>query len=836
MHSIGLKKRIILPLVAVGLAVFLIGGYFVNHLEEHQKNDAVLQEAEAIQSHFQSILDAKAEVMAASLHFIAQNRALLAALKGGDRKALLALGKPIYERLNRENNVTHFYFHDAQRINLLRVHRPEQYGDKINRFTALGAEKRGSLFSGIELGPLGTFTLRSVLPVFEAGQLIGYLELGQEIDGIIHETRTMFHVELLMLIDKQYLKQTAWEDGMRMLGRPYAWNELTTAVLVSQSLPNVPVAFLNNINGDAASMGIRLGQDIDLHGQTYWSGIVPVADAGGRPVASLIMLRDMTQFIAAAERELLNFTGISSFMGLVILIFFYVVLGRTENELVVARQQLIDEGQAREDMQAAFIQQLQNEQQKLLESEEATRLLLNAVGEGIYGVDIQGNTIFVNPAACQMLGYEEDELIDQPMHAAIHHSYPDGTPYPSEDCHMYKAFVDAHTHHITDEVLWRKDGSSFPVEYLSTPVLKNEAVTGAVVVFSDITERKKAQEAIERSMNIQRVLDTMLNISLPPLTLKEVLSASLDAILSVPSFSILNKGAIFLAVKDEATLEMMVQRNLPDSLLQSCALLPFGKCLCGKAAATREIVFVDHLSDEHDIRYDGIQPHGHYCIPIMLERRLLGVLNIYVAAGHVSDAEEKAALKTVADTLAVVIERKQAEEALKQLAHNDILTGLPNRTLFHDRMEQALALAHRHKEKFAVLFLDLDHFKEINDTIGHDMGDLLLKEAANRLLGCVRKMDTVARMGGDEFTVILTETKVPENVELVASNILKALSEPFELGGKPHKVGCSIGIAIYPTDGRDTETLLKHADIAMYNAKRKRNTYCFFSEDLQGES
>jgi len=803
MKSFSLKKRIMIPFIAAGLATFLAGVFFVTTLEESQKSEAVLQQAAALRSHLQSILAAKAESMEASLQFIVQDKALVDGLKAANRGRLLAIGAPVYERLNRENNVTHFYFHSAKRINLLRVHKPEKNGDTINRFTTLGAEKNGEVFSGIELGPLGTFTLRSVLPVLENGKLLGYLELGQEIDSLITQTHFMFHVDLFMLIDKQYLSKSSWEEGMKMLGRPFDWNMLSSSVLVSQSLPNVPVEAFNIISNDAAS-GIRLGQDVDFQGLKYWPAIISIRDAGGRPVAKLVMLRDMTAFLANSRLELARFTGISAILGLAILIIFYFVLGRTE--------------------------------EVLKESEEATGLLLDSVGEGIYGVDIQGDSIFANPAACKMLGYEEGELIGQPMHAAIHHSYPDGTPYPREDCHMYKAFEDVHTHHVMDEVLWRKDGSSFPVEYLSTPVLKNGKVSGAVVVFSDITERKKAEEAIERSMNIQRVLDRMLNISLPPLTLKEVLSTSLDAILSVPSFAILNKGAIFLAAKDGEILEMMVHKNLPDSLLQSCSLLPFGKCLCGKAAATREIVFFDHLSEEHEIKYDGIQPHGHYCIPIMLEKKLLGVLNIYVAAGHVSDEEEKLGLKTVADTLGVVIERKQAEEALKQLAHNDILTGLPNRILFYDRMEQALALAHRHEEKFAVLFLDLDHFKEINDTLGHDMGDVLLKMAADRLLGCVRATDTVARMGGDEFTVILTETKVPDNVELVANNILKALSDPFELNGKPHNIGSSIGIAIHPDHGRDTETLVKHADIAMYNAKRKRNCYCFFSDDLKGEA
>jgi len=126
------------------------------------------------------------------------------------------------------------------------------------------------------------------------------------------------------------------------------------------------------------------------------------------------------------------------------------------------------------------------------------------------------------------------------------------------------------------------------------------------------------------------------------------------------------------------------------------------------------------------------------------------------------------------------------------------------------------------------MFLDLDHFKEVNDTLGHDMGDALLRETANRLLACVRKTDTVARMGGDEFTVILGETKTSGSVEHVAENILKTLLEPFALSGE-YNIGCSIGIALYPKHGRDSETLLKHADTAMYDAKRERNTYRFFS-------
>jgi diguanylate cyclase (GGDEF)-like protein/PAS domain S-box-containing protein len=830
MHSFTLKKRIILPLIMAGLVVFVIGSYFVSNLESRQKQDAVLQEAEALQSHFLSELDIKAEVMEASLRFIAQNRQLVTALQAGDRKALLALSSPIYERLHQEHNITHFYFHDAHRINLLRAHKPEKYGDAIDRYTALEAEKSADLFSGIELGPLGTFTLRSVLPVFNDGQLLGYIELGQEIDGLIQETRNMFHIELFMLVNKQYLVQSEWEAGMRMLGRPFDWKMLSAAVLVSQSLPDAPIDLLNNITNIQAEADIRIRQDIDLQGHRYWAGIIPMRDAGGRQVATLVMLHDMTHLITRSKRDMLLFTGISVFMGLAILLLFYLILGRTERELACSRQKLIAESQAREEMQSRFIQQLQDEHLKLRESEERFEKISAAAQDAIISMDNDGNISFWNEAAETIFGYAQAEALGKNLHELI-------APERFREVHLkaFPAFQETGQGAFMGKTLEMaaicKDGTEFPIE-ISLSATRIAGKWNGIAVLRDISERKKAQLEIELALHIQRVLESILNISLPPLTLKEVLFKSLDAFLSIPAFSLLHKGAVFLVVKGEQTLEMIAQRNLPDALLQSCAILPFGKCLCGRAAATREIVFFNHLNDQHEIRYDGIQPHGHYCIPIMSEGQLIGVLNAYVAAGHISDESEKKFLKTVADTLAVVIERKQTEEALQQLAHNDTLTGLPNRTLFYDRLEQGLALAQRHQRELAVLFLDLDHFKEINDTLGHDMGDVLLRETANRLLACVRKTDTVARMGGDEFTVILTEVKTPESAEHVAKNILKALLEPFELNGTLCKVGCSIGIARYPAHGMDSETLLKHADKAMYHAKRKRNTFCSFSNNL----
>jgi len=170
-------------------------------------------------------------------------------------------------------------------------------------------------------------------------------------------------------------------------------------------------------------------------------------------------------------------------------------------------------------------------------------------------------------------------------------------------------------------------------------------------------------------------------------------------------------------------------------------------------------------------------------------------------------------------TIVDITERKVIEERLNRLALYDELTGLPNRSLFFDRLHQLLALAKRNQYVLAILFIDLDRFKAINDTLGHEMGDLLLKEVSRRLTSCIRSADTVARVGGDEFLGICGKIAAPDDALIIARKINDVLSKPFLLRGHECSIGASIGISIYPEDGSDPETLLKKADDAMYRIK-----------------
>jgi diguanylate cyclase (GGDEF)-like protein len=170
---------------------------------------------------------------------------------------------------------------------------------------------------------------------------------------------------------------------------------------------------------------------------------------------------------------------------------------------------------------------------------------------------------------------------------------------------------------------------------------------------------------------------------------------------------------------------------------------------------------------------------------------------------------------------------------MSYLAQHDSLTDLPNRILLNDRVNQAMALAHRHQQQLAVLFLDVDRFKHINDSLGHDVGDRLLQSVAQRLLGCVRKSDTVSRQGGDEFVILLSEVTRAQDAAVSAEKILMALSTPHRIDRHDLHVTASIGIVIYPDDGTEAETLMKHADFAMYHAKDSgRSNYQFFTPDM----
>ncbi|GFE58518.1 CBS domain-containing protein [Geobacter sp. AOG1] len=222
-----------------------------------------------------------------------------------------------------------------------------------------------------------------------------------------------------------------------------------------------------------------------------------------------------------------------------------------------------------------------------------------------------------------------------------------------------------------------------------------------------------------------------------------------------------------------------------------------------------------------------VRKKGKHFFPVEMNRN--GVFRYYDGSlSSILDKQKK--LVGFVLMLHDVTERRQQEKTIHHLAYHDALTGLPNRVLLNDRLSQALAASKRNGTRGALMILDLDRFKDINDTLGHGTGDLLLKAVSGRLLSILRKSDTVSRMGGDEFVLLLPAIALAASAELIAGKIVKAFRKPFVCDGHTFKVTASIGIADFPDDGEDEETLLKNADIALYRVKEQgRNNFQRFT-------
>jgi diguanylate cyclase (GGDEF)-like protein/PAS domain S-box-containing protein len=228
-------------------------------------------------------------------------------------------------------------------------------------------------------------------------------------------------------------------------------------------------------------------------------------------------------------------------------------------------------------------------------------------------------------------------------------------------------------------------------------------------------------------------------------------------------------------------------------------------------------------------------------VPVWLDGRVVGMVCLEaIAEARDWQPEEIDFASGIATIVALAIEashRRDAEARLVRLAHYDALTGLPNRNLLHDRLRQALAFAARHRTRVALMFLDLDRFKTINDSLGHHVGDRILKEVAARLTRTLRSGDTVARLGGDEFVVVLQEVRDPNDAATVAQNLARELAPPCYVDGRELHLSASIGITVYPDDGREADVLMKHADVAMYHVKESgRNGYQFFAATMNQQA
>jgi diguanylate cyclase (GGDEF)-like protein/PAS domain S-box-containing protein len=265
-----------------------------------------------------------------------------------------------------------------------------------------------------------------------------------------------------------------------------------------------------------------------------------------------------------------------------------------------------------------------------------------------------------------------------------------------------------------------------------------------------------------------------------------------------------------------------------------------GAGLLGEVFQTGRPLWVTDISKDSRLQ-KGIARdagmHGTFLFPVVSEGKPIGVLSFHSKKVREPDERLLQAVGVVGSQIGQFLQRKQAEERIQYLATHDGLTGLPNRVMFSQLLNAAIHSARRYNRSFAVLFIDLDRFKLINDTLGHEAGDKLLREIAARFKDCLRESDIVARLGGDEFVVLVQEVSEPQQVALVARKILTAATKPVVLAGQECRVTASVGICMYPAEAQDEQSLMKNADIAMYLAKEEgKNNFQFYSTSIKTQS
>jgi diguanylate cyclase (GGDEF)-like protein/PAS domain S-box-containing protein/hemerythrin-like metal-binding protein len=427
------------------------------------------------------------------------------------------------------------------------------------------------------------------------------------------------------------------------------------------------------------------------------------------------------------------------------------------------------------------------------DSKNRYRVLFEDSGDASWLIDEQG-VLDCNSAARQMFGYSADAPMFHP-YVMSPPNQPDGTPSrPAAQQRIASALLNG-----KERFEWlhqRKSGEVFPAEVCLTALtLSGRSVLLATV--RDITERKHAEEAL--------LFKTAL--------LEAQAESTIDGILVVDEFDrilLVNKqfGLHFeipeelLSKRDDAALREYTSGKVedPDAFIARISYLNSNRA--------------EKSNDE--LRLKNGKIFDRYSAPL------------FDAKG-----QYRGRIWYHRD----ITERKAAEERIQFLAYHDALTELPHRTLLHNRLDSALTDARRRGEKIALMYLDLDEFKSINDSFGHLFGDILLKDVAKRIKHCGREQDMVARVGGDEFLILLGGAKDPADAAIAVQRIMAALNEGFVIQGQLLNVSCSVGISMFPEHGADSETLIKNADSAMYSAKAEgRNRMRFFTDEMNAEA
>jgi PAS domain S-box-containing protein len=480
-------RRLLPPLTAI--LVLLTGGTGMLLWQQHEQQLDTNHETITTQvaKAFLNDLEQQAAGLALAIQPLATNAQVQKALQTGDRARLLTDWQALYQLLNRDYQLTHFYFFDRQRNCLLRLHKPEQAGDRIERFTLLEAERSGKLTSGLEIGPLGTLTLRVVQPVFENGRLLGYVEFGKEIEDVLNHLHLRFGSHLAITLHKRILKRSAWEDGMRMLGRDTDWEQLPDSVVVYASQGHLPEAFLPFIGAASSTTQrvVQLQPALNSGNEHWYLLTTPLHDASGAEVGNLLIMRNFS----IEQDALTRFLTLGSATGAVVLALLLgmivVLLRRTDQDIL-------------------------NQQAELRASREQFALAVRGSNDGIWDWDLRADSIFFSARWKDQLGYQDDEL-DNKYDTFFSRLHPDDVA--TVNAAIQRVLQNPQTLYNIEFRLRHKDGSDRWIHARGAAIWDETGTPFRMAgSHTDITARKCAEEELRRAKEEAELLNSDLEL------------------------------------------------------------------------------------------------------------------------------------------------------------------------------------------------------------------------------------------------------------------------------------------------------------------------------------
>jgi diguanylate cyclase (GGDEF)-like protein/PAS domain S-box-containing protein len=446
----------------------------------------------------------------------------------------------------------------------------------------------------------------------------------------------------------------------------------------------------------------------------------------------------------------------------------------------------------------------------LRESEQRFRDLYENATDIIFTIDLEGRFTSINKAAERTMGYTAREALRMTIDDVL----------PPEEAERVRQSITSQlggeAPRLSEVAVLTRDGRKVPLEVKGRLLFNDGIPVGIQGIGRDVTDRKRAEQLMH---DRREVLELIAE--------NQPLDDVLMHLVGIVERHLPDGMAVVLRVRD-GRVEVEAAPGLPRACLAAWGKLAGGPDQsASRTAAYRKApvsacdIAADPCGEEHCAIAVAHGLRACVRVPVLSSHNVLGSVEVYYRSPHEASRFELDVLETAADLASIAFEHQGLKDRMAHQAHHDPLTELPNRVLFEDRLQNAISGARRHRRTLGVLYVDLDRFKLVNDTLGHATGDHLLKQVARRFSRCLRQSDTLARTGGDEFSLVLPEIDHPEGALLVAEKLVNALKAPVRVGACELFVSASIGIALYPEDGEDAATLQRKADTAMYFAKNK---------------